>query len=147
MRNEEKIAKVNKLMNDLDINDEDTRQEIYLGILSYNGDLTDADIILNVINPVIYTRFESLTEYRKKVIPMSSVDTNDKFFIYDKMNDKNSLKEINAISKNLGMLHSYVVDQYIKGSDSSKISNDLNLPSDITDAVVEHIMNAIKNAL
>lgn len=153
MKNEEKLEKVRLLMDDLDIIDEDTRQEIYLKALSQTEDQTDNELLVNVINPILYKNFNELTAYKKRFVPARSLDKmirkqmiSNPFF--SNREDINRLNNINEVATSFSLLHPYILEEvFMKGTSSHDLGKEFNIDTDMVDALIEQIVSDIRKIL
>lgn len=146
------ILKVRNILNALEITDDDTRQDIYLKAISEPWYCKDKiSILMNIINPVLSANFKQL-KLTNKFIPMTSLCKTDidtiKRNISTHNDDTDKVNEICDASKVLGMLHSYIINEYfIKQTDRSEIVSSLQITDEMFDLLLDKIVVDIRSVL
>lgn len=149
---DEILSNVTIIMNTLSISDDDTRQEIFIRALTLPHYCTDSSMIMeHIINPVLHEQFKILKNLTRNV-PISLLNKPDKALLKRNIDSHNKdIKDVNDIcdaSEVLGMLHSYIINEYfIKQTDRSDIVKSLQITDEMFDILLERIISDIRSVL
>ena len=154
MTNEEVLNEVKSIMDTLEIEDEDVRQEIYLNALQNIKMCEDHNsILLEIINPILYKHFNELQEINRRFVSYKSLDKiNKDNMIYDMINSRarknNMVKRIYCTSKNLGPVHTYIISEhFLKQTDLDDMAKVLNISRESVELIIDEVISDIKSVL
>lgn len=154
MTNEEVLDKVKSVMDELNIKDEDVRQDIYLSALQNPLMCEDYNtILLELVNPIVYDHFRELQEINRKFVSYKSLDKINKDnkitdMIDEKNRKKEQVKQVYEVAAKFGQLHSYIIsERFLKETDLNDIANELNMSREIVESIVNEVISDIKSVL
>lgn len=152
MKTELVLEKINDIMNELSIMDDDIRQEIYLKALTDIDKCdTDDNIIINIINPIVLKNLNELMFIKRNFYPIKSLDKlNKDNSVSEKIkNDNNKHKLIEKIhnSPKCNLVYAYIIDEYfLNETELDIMASRLNVPIDVMKSIIEFIINDIKSS-